>query len=196
MTLADADIRAPLLAALRAVPGRWVREEVPLWRSRADIVAIDDVLTALEIKSDRDTFRRFTRDGFQVDSYGRVCDRVVLVTTPRHTRQAMALTPAWWGVWIARRCIDGQAHVYEMRAPQSNPDVLPRWVAEMLYVTELRAFATELGVRRGTQNKGDLVDRVLAAAPLDAVRARVRQCWRVRDWDARRAGTAHRGETP
>src|SRR6266849_8615145 len=67
--------------------------------ARIDLAVVNGELHGFELKSDRDTLARLPE---QVESYGRVFDRVTLVVEERHLRRAVEMVPEWWGIRVAR----------------------------------------------------------------------------------------------
>ncbi|MBL8496001.1 MAG: sce7726 family protein [Rhodocyclaceae bacterium] len=98
------EIRAALLARLRMEWHRdaMVLEEFRIERgsSRIDVAVIDEELVGYEIKSDKDSFARFSN---QIHAYNRVFDRICLVCGPALEESARSVIPSWWGVIVAKR---------------------------------------------------------------------------------------------
>lgn len=119
--LRDADIRGRLHVWLRLAhegcTDTTIVEElkVPRPSARIDLAVINGELAGFEIKSDVDDLSRLPR---QVHAFGCVFDRVTIVTTAHHLKQARQIVPAWWGILTV-----GQADqpVVERRKPKKNP---------------------------------------------------------------------------
>lgn len=140
------EIRAAVRRELRREhgPGRDTRYRnefgIALGETRVDVVAINGQLSGYEIKGDRDTLVRLTR---QVDLYNRVLDKVALVTEARYAEKVVDFVPSWWGLW---KCVQvGRWPVIERVRPCGpNPQVDAFSVAQLLWRDE--AYA-ELAVR-------------------------------------------------
>jgi hypothetical protein len=161
-------------------------DEVDVWWSarRMDLTLVTAAaLTAVEIKSDRDSLRRLPG---QADAYGRIADRAVLVTGDRYLERATACVPDWWAIW---RVHAGAVDV--VRAGSTNPGREPLWMAAQLrrgeLVEELR-WAGRTGLSRlGVDElRADLAD-LYALDELGAI-LRTRLMRRA-DWLARAART-------
>lgn len=147
--LSDAEIRAAISSgggpfALSKADG--VLEEVRIWGGhvRADyILNSNDSIGVVEIKSDRDTLRRF---GEQVRVYSSFADRVILVVGWTHAARALGLAPVWWEVWIAERRAEGQTSLILIRDGGKNPDARPESIVRLLPVAEARRALAAAGV--------------------------------------------------
>lgn len=99
--LRDSCIRAPLESWLRAAhvsePDTVILQEVKIPRpsARADMVVVNGEFCGFEIKSDVDNLRRLSR---QAAAFNSVFDRVSLVTTRAHLKEARLVIPKWWGI--------------------------------------------------------------------------------------------------
>src|SRR6266849_4052905 len=89
--------------------------------ARIDLAVVNGELHGFELKSDRDTLARLPE---QVESYGRVFDRVTLVVGERHVRGAVDLVPDWWGVRVACR-VSGRLRFCDLRHAVKNPSPDP-----------------------------------------------------------------------
>ncbi|NHC44350.1 sce7726 family protein [Motilibacter aurantiacus] len=100
----DPDVRSALVTALAQrlgqrphvlVPEVDVRWTVP---ARLDALLVADRICGFEIKSDVDSLARLPR---QIQAYGAVVERAVLVVSERHRAAALEAVPHWWSVWVA-----------------------------------------------------------------------------------------------
>ncbi len=147
--LSDAEIRAALRlqrGAVRLAEGSLVLEEVECWRGyvRADYLCVfDGALSVIEIKSDRDTLRRFDE---QVRVYSAVADRVTLVVGWSLAARALRAAPSWWDVVLAER--DEMSHVrfVPLRDGAPNGDVATHALTAMLPMNEVRGIARDAGL--------------------------------------------------
>jgi len=116
------EIRSALIALLGAthLGDSKVLEEFRIERggARIDVLAIDKELVGYEIKSDRDTFARFSN---QIHAYNRVFDRINLVCGPTLADHAVEVIPSWWGIVIASRDSIGNIHLAVRRVAGANP---------------------------------------------------------------------------
>lgn len=163
--LTDVEIRRALLAGtwpLGFVEGSDVIEEVRIWGGhvRADLVLSSrDSLCVVEIKSDRDTLRRFAE---QVRVYSSFADRVVLVVGWSHAAEALRATPCWWDVWLAERPPNEGTVFVPLRDGANNPSAQPMSLARMLPVEAMRHLAMAAGRRGGASTRSHDLRRFLA----------------------------------
>jgi hypothetical protein len=150
-----AEIRSALRAYLKEA---WVEspethfvEELGLCqgRVRIDLAVVNGVLHGYEIKSDRD---RLDRLPSQMDSYGRVLDRVSIVAGPRHLDDVLRMLPAWWGVLRAAPAGD-DVRIDSVRPPRENPAQTPRALAELLWRDEALALLETRNAADGVRSK-------------------------------------------
>jgi hypothetical protein len=120
-------------------------EEVGLNQGRvlADLMVVNGSLEAFEIKSDRDSLRRLRR---QVEVYGQVVDRAILVVGARYASRARAILPKWWGLWSAAASPDG-VRLQTVREARQNPGRRVEAIAQLLW----REDAIELLRRKGAR---------------------------------------------
>lgn len=147
--LCDRDIRRALLSGdgpLALAQGAEILEEVRIWGGhvRADyVLSSPDAIFVVEIKSDRDTLRRFEE---QVRVYSSFADRVVLVVGWSVAAEALHAAPSWWDVWLAERPPTGQTLLIPLRDGASNPGARALSLARMLPVEEARNVAVAAGL--------------------------------------------------
>jgi hypothetical protein len=121
----DADVRLALVDALARqlgarphvlVPEVEVRWSIP---ARLDALLVTNRICGFEIKSDRDSLSRLSR---QAEAYSAVVERAVLVVGERHIDAVRDHVPDWWNIWLARR--RGQVvRITKVRSGRLNPDV-------------------------------------------------------------------------
>lgn len=146
--LSDAEIRSALRFrrdVFRTVDSDVVVEEVECWRgySRADFLcAVGGQLSVIEIKSDRDTLRRFDE---QSRVYSSIADRVTLVVGWRLAAQALRIAPWWWDVVLAERAESSQVRFVPLRDGAPNPGVTVAALLAMLPARELSHLAQLCG---------------------------------------------------
>lgn len=123
---------------------------------------------------DADTLARLPG---QAVVYGRVLDRMTLVTTRRHLQSAAAAVPSWWGLATC----DG-LELAAVRGPAPNPDVELFAVAQLLWREEVLDELRRRGLARGLARarRWVLWQRLAADVPRDELRALVRARLRAR----------------
>ena len=147
----DGDIRAALGVFLSerhsGDPDTIIRHETGICagKRRVDVALLNGEFAGYEIKSDEDTLTRLSG---QSADYGRVFDRLTLVTTERHLEKALDLVPAWWGIIIARQR-DGQVVLDEVRQPDFNTEHDPFALAQLLWREEALDELRKRGMGRG-----------------------------------------------
>jgi hypothetical protein len=159
--LSDADIRRALESFLEAAclsGEHQLLEEVGLWRGhvRADyIISSPGSIRVIEIKSDRDSFRRFEE---QARVYSSFANRVTLVVGWALAVEALREAPWWWDVWLAERHPAGKTVIIPLRDGDENPEPLAGSLARMLPVDEVRRAAglVDPEQRVAGMNSGDL----------------------------------------
>lgn len=158
-------------------------EEMNVWSGtvRIDVAVINGELCGYELKSDRDTLERLP---LQIEVYGRVFDRVVLVVGARHVRKARQLIPRWWGVTIAR-LQSGEVILRDDRKAKTNPSIDPLIVADLLSKEEALLVLDKFGLAKGWRSKriGEVHHRLATELPLDILREQVRETMKGRqEW--------------
>lgn len=175
--LSDAEIRVALdsvnfgpLAELD-----FVLDEVECWRGyvRADYVCLSqNALSVVEIKSDRDTLRRFEE---QVRVYSAVADRVTLIVGWSLAAHALRAAPWWWDVILAERHPAVDIRFVPLRDGAQNPGVTAEALVAMLPIDDVRrlALAAEesLGRLRGRALRQAVANRLSR----DELRAAIRE---------------------
>ena len=192
--LRDADIRRALVPFLATrlgdrrhvlVPEVDIRWTVP---ARLDAMLVADRITGIEIKSDADSLTRLPR---QVEAYGAVVERAMLVVGERHRVAATELVPPWWSVWSARRR-GGCVQLRQVRGGRLNPEVNPLAITTFMSRQDLSAVLRLRGHQRLSGLPVDeLRDHLLASVgsrgAVRAARAAMlgRHDWRRRSLSAR-----------
>ncbi|MGH7524035.1 MAG: sce7726 family protein [Gemmatimonadales bacterium] len=126
-----------------------VLEEVECWRGyvRADYLCLAaDTLSVIEIKSDRDSLRRF---GEQVRVYSAVADRVTLIVGWRVAARALRAAPWWWDVVLAERLPTLDIQFVPLRDGAQNPSVAVDALAAMLPIDDVRRLARSVSPSLG-----------------------------------------------
>jgi hypothetical protein len=116
-----------------------IREEFRIERggSRIDVAEIGTKLIGYEIKSDLDTFTRFSN---QIHAYNRVFDDIYLVCGKVHSIHAINVIPPWWGILVAERDVDGCILLNPTRETGRNPNQDSFSLASLLWKDEALAI--------------------------------------------------------
>jgi hypothetical protein len=149
--------------------------------SRIDLAVVNGELHGFELKSNRDTLARLPE---QIETYGRVFDRVTLVVGENHLRRAVEMIPDWWGIRVARPECD-RVRFCDLRIALRNPSVDAKCVAMLLWRCEALDFLEELGQAKGFRSKcrAEIYDALVGCTDFDGLRAKVRTFLRQRsDW--------------
>jgi hypothetical protein len=170
----DTDVRQALTAVVARrvgaqphllVPEVDVRWSVP---ARMDALLVADRISGFEIKSDVDSLTRLPR---QIEAYGAVVERAVLVVGDRHLAAGTAVVPPWWTIWGAR-WRDGEVVIREVRRGRLNPDLNPLAVTSFMSRDDLREALRLRGFTRLSTYSADELRQLLAcsASPRETVR--------------------------
>jgi hypothetical protein len=182
--LRDAEIRQALREQLTARHAHdlncAVLDELEICHgeARVDLAVANGRLDGFEIKSDYDSLARLGR---QVDIYGRVFDRMTIVSGQRHITEVFDRVPSWWAVALALPRGDVVA-LRTIRRGRANPDRRPDQIATLL---DRKHALDLLAVRRldkGVRSKSIDVLRDMCACevPLSQLRAAARDAVRAR----------------
>lgn len=168
----ESHIRSSLLRYLsaNACAGAKIQEEFRLecGRSRIDVTVIDSKLVGYEIKSDKDSFARFSN---QIHAYNRVFDRIHLVCGKAHALVAENVLPSWWGLLIAERGPVGEVQFRVVRKAGVNPRQDPFSLASLLWKDEALAVLTsqELDIPKRASSHV-LWENIAKTIPVDQIR--------------------------
>jgi hypothetical protein len=108
---------------------------------RADVVVVNGLLHAFEIKSEVDNLLRLPK---QTEAYSAIFDRVTLITTARHLEKAKSVVPDWWGVSIAFE-EQGAVVIQVERPAELNISIDPLSLARLLWRDEALAVMAASG---------------------------------------------------
>ncbi len=177
-TLTDADIRPALRLRLLDQhlkdPDTVLIEELGLCRGqvRVDLAVVNGALHGFEIKSDRDSLRRLSK---QIEFYGLVLDLATLVVGKRHLDQAVQIVPNWWGLLQVE--VGPNGPLFEsIRHCRNNPSREPRSIVELVWLDEALALLETRHAARGVRGKPRHVvwDRLCERFSVDEIAAIVR----------------------
>jgi|ERR1043166_4228902 hypothetical protein len=151
----DRDIRTALREELKNAyrddVGSMLIDELGLCmgNARVDLAVVNGSLNGYEIKSERDTLQRLPH---QVEIYGKALDYITIVASSLHLEKIIAMVPEWWGVTEAYSQ-DGGVRFRIVREPQTNPNVDPFSLVQLLWREEALALLKALGVEKGMMSK-------------------------------------------
>ncbi|MEZ0123397.1 MAG: sce7726 family protein [Candidatus Reddybacter sp.] len=137
-TLNDSDIRQPLIDKLNSLSPKpkAILEELRVHNGNAiaDVVTLHRGAHCYEIKGDNDKVERVIK---QAKYYDLAFRKLTLVTTRRHLKKALSVTPEHWGIILAEEVSGRIIFKYE-RSAQINAGfdkrvaLLTLWKEEML----------------------------------------------------------------
>jgi hypothetical protein len=170
----DSDVRQALVATVARrvgaqphvlVPEVDVRWSVP---ARMDALLVADRISGFEIKSDVDSLTRLPR---QIEAYGAVVERAVLVVGDRHLAAGTAAVPPWWSIWGAR-WRDGEVAIREVRRGRLNPNLNPLAITSFMSRDDLSEALRARGFTRLSTYSADELRQLLASnvSPRETVR--------------------------
>jgi hypothetical protein len=181
----DQDIRHALKAHLARVHSdeeHVVIDELGLCQgdARADVVLINGALNGFEIKSDRDTLARLSR---QRHFYGHCFETMTIVVGAKHVAAIRRSVPKWWGIMEATDT-SGTPVLRSIREPQPNNGIRPKRVARLLWKSELHSILIARGLRFPKRAKNDqLINALVATLKTPELLAMVRNAIKARgDW--------------
>jgi hypothetical protein len=171
----EKEIRLALLDLLGQNSGPEVRvqEELRLERggARIDVAVIGASLVGYEIKSDADTFTRFSN---QIHAYNRIFDSIHLVCGARHLAAARLIIPSWWGLSVATRDNDGSVRIAVEREASPNLRQDSFSLASMLWREEALAMIENDSVRLPKQSSSHVIwEHIASSFPLEAIKSAV-----------------------
>lgn len=161
----DKDIRRALhLKSLKKYhedPNSCVWDEVNICDkvSRIDIMILSDSLCGIEIKSDRDTLQRLSR---QITFYGFIFQKMKIVCTDKFLEEISRLVPEWWGIEKAEETETGITFQV-VREEKTNPNSMPHYAVNLLWRTEIVSILEDIGKSKGFKSKakGVLVHKLI-----------------------------------
>lgn len=161
----DPEIRARLHAHFDRDGAPWV-DEVELAKRRIDMLAmIDGVLTAIEIKSAKDTLDRLAQ---QVRAARPRFRQVLVVAEADHVEEVASTVPRTCGIWIAEEAPTGvflKRRAKGCRKPRPTTHQQPVLLAQLLRREELaRALVLEFDE---AMKRRDLAATLSTAHPID-----------------------------
>jgi hypothetical protein len=170
LPVTEPEIRACLKSTLQAADAARLIEEFPIegGSARIDLTTLGQCFEGYEIKSDLDTFLRFSN---QIHAYNRVFDTIHLVCGPMHRAQALLVVPSWWGVILAERDETSTVSLRVIRAASRNPRQESFSLASLLWRDEAaQVLASHQQPAPKKASSHLLWERIAAALPLERVR--------------------------
>ncbi|MBD2782601.1 sce7726 family protein [Xenorhabdus szentirmaii] len=155
-----------------------------LGASRADIAVINGLMHGYEIKSKSDNLLRLPS---QTQYYSSVMDKVTLVVSKTHVKQAMDIIPDWWGVKIVTQGARNGIHLHTERHNRLNPSIDKVSLSMLLWKEEMLEILSVLGKDRGLKSKPRrmLWNKLAEALDTDELRDLVREKLKARtNWRA------------
>jgi hypothetical protein len=134
----DRVIRELLFAFLDASNAKIrVFDELVINDSRADIVAVTNLITGFEIKGDGDSY---TRLPLQIEEYSRHFERNYLVVGARHRKSSASHVPDYWGIVTV-----GESGVEVVREAVESPKFKWKLLLKLLWRKELAHILAAAG---------------------------------------------------
>lgn len=147
--------------------------------TRADVVVIRDSLHGYELKSDRDSLTRLSR---QIEGYNAVFDKITLVVGKKYLEEVLYLIPDWWGLIVAREVGNNLPKLLHIRKALPNPVQNVEKIANLLHKKEL-IFVLSKYYRSGflhKLNKARLINIAATELPEEELKVQVRSLLAVR----------------
>ncbi len=119
--LNDKMIREVLINRLNTYKNIKIKEEVtvPSGLARADVVAVNGLVTGYEIKSDVDSLVRL---GNQIKEYDRFFEKNFIVVGKKYYNKVLNLVPDYWGI-IVIEYKKGKLDLNYIRQAKMNPNL-------------------------------------------------------------------------
>lgn len=176
----DADIRGPLISWLTSKhpydgsTGIVQELEIPRPSARIDVAVVNGEIAGFEIKSDADTLFRLRT---QIPAFSLYFDKVNLVTTKKHLKNARRTVPEWWGIIIFNT--DRSFRIVRQSKKNKNKDLSS--VLHSLSKTEMTQLLTLFNKSyRKSSKKSDLVKICLEIQETDTLSENIRAALRKR----------------
>lgn len=150
----DKKIRKILISYLKATNIEIrIYQEKSIGSSICDVMAVTDILTGYEIKSDLDNYSRLNE---QVKSYSNFFDRNYVVVSNRHLSSIGSKIPNNWGILCIR-----EDNITIERKAKANPSVSRRKQLSILWKLELKNILIKNRMPIYAQKeKGYISDRI------------------------------------
>lgn len=180
--LKDKDIRVTLISEIAKLNQnndyRLVEELVVCdGDARVDIAVINGKLCGYEIKSDRDTLERLSR---QIDAYNKTFDYITIVVGEKYKENIIHEIPSWWGIQVALKDTN-KVLIKSIRPAIINDEVDARSVIELLWKDEILKLLKSKGIKGlSNKNRRKLRDIAMEAIPPNEIIEYTREALKVR----------------
>ncbi len=147
-------------------------------RHRVDVVAINGLMHAFEIKSANDTLDRLQS---QQSSYNKIFDRITLVVDERHVEQAVKIVQPFWGLIAVGRDGDN-VKLDEIWPARQNYGQDPLALSQLLWREEALKIlqANRLSDGMLHQPRKRLWQKLAKEVPVERLKTAVRQTLKYR----------------
>lgn len=108
---------------------------------RADIAVLNGKMIGYEIKTAKDNLSRLPS---QVEAYCQIFHEVFLVVAEKHLKNALALVPGWWGIYLIRPVCQETFYFECVRESQSNKKQDSFSIAQLLWKDEALEIANTI----------------------------------------------------
>lgn len=142
MILNDPEIREILKQYLKRLPVKptAILDELHIHRGNAiaDVVAVYNAPHCYEIKGDNDVISRIEKQG---KYYDLAFNKITLVTTSKHEKNALKTAPSHWGILIIEN-LENKIRIKHLKKAKRNPffdkniAIQTLWRNEMLSIIE------------------------------------------------------------
>lgn len=151
---------------------------MPRPSGRVDIAVINGRLSGFEIKSDFDSLSRLPR---QVRAFSAVFDEVCVVTTSRHSVDAIKIIPSWWKLTVHSTKNDKRVF-RTVQKGSCNPDVRTDALLHMLTRSELSNIfrSRQLDFQIRTSRRLQMIGRLIEQLEPSEIQSEVRRLLKLR----------------
>ena len=146
----DKSIRQILISFLLSQDSKLrIYQEKSIGVSVCDLMAVSEILTGYEIKSDADDLRRLER---QVEAYDRFFDKNYIVVGESHISEVLGKVPLYWGIVVIT-----EDSVYIRRKAMQNRNVSRRSQLSILWKLELKNLLVKNGMPMYANKSKDFI---------------------------------------
>ena len=141
-----------------------IMDEIVIGKARADLVAVTDIVTGYEIKSDADSYTRLPG---QIKEYQKYFQKNYLVVGQRYRHSAATKVPDYWGIiCVCENELEGHTDVEVIREAKENPKFAMKWQLRLLWRNELVNIAVSNALPKYSGKKKKIIcDNLLARIP-------------------------------
>jgi len=141
--------------------------------ARIDIAIINDIIHGYEIKSDKDTLDRLSK---QMNEYNAVFDKITLIVGRRYLYSAINMIPDWWGIKVAKIDNKNKVVFYNIREAEKNPEQIGIYIARLLWREEALRILEEKNKAKGFRSKSrDLIyKRLVSILDIETLKEQVK----------------------